>query len=149
MGLLAFGLLVIALAIGLTLVWVKNTLPWAKAEGARHAAGRVTGPRPRFPRNISEHPTTWEVFTLVSWRDRRLAAISQAGLVEKFVDALIWVFNAHGRTRRRARSRLGVASLSAGRGKARRGLRRRPGRAAAISRSELRLHHRGHLALLH
>jgi MFS family permease len=28
---------------------------------------------------------------LVSWRDRRLAAISQAGLVEKFVDALIWV----------------------------------------------------------
>jgi MFS family permease len=27
----------------------------------------------------------------MSWRDRRLAAISQAGLVEKFVDALIWV----------------------------------------------------------
>ena len=27
----------------------------------------------------------------MSWRDRRLAAISQAGLVEKFVDALVWV----------------------------------------------------------
>ena len=37
-------------------------------------------------------PTTWEVFTLMSWRDKRMAAISQAGLVEKFVDALIWVF---------------------------------------------------------
>ena len=27
----------------------------------------------------------------MSWRDRRLAAIAQAGLVEKFVDALVWV----------------------------------------------------------
>ena len=26
----------------------------------------------------------------MSWRDRRLFAISQAGLVEKFVDALVW-----------------------------------------------------------
>ena len=91
-GLLAFGLIVLVLAIGLTLFWVKDTLPWAKAEAARHAAGLDTGPRPRFARNISDQPTTWEVFTLVSWRDRRLAAISQAGLVEKFVDALVWVF---------------------------------------------------------
>lgn len=28
----------------------------------------------------------------MSWRDRRMAAFSQAGLVEKFVDALVWVF---------------------------------------------------------
>ena len=28
----------------------------------------------------------------MSWRDRRLAALCQAGLVEKFVDALVWVF---------------------------------------------------------
>jgi len=27
-----------------------------------------------------------------AWRDKRLAAICQAGLVEKFVDALVWVF---------------------------------------------------------
>jgi MFS family permease len=32
------------------------------------------------------------IFAVVSWRDRRLAAVSQAGLVEKFVDALVWVF---------------------------------------------------------
>ncbi|MCL5422858.1 MAG: MFS transporter [Nitrospirae bacterium] len=91
-GLLIFGLVVIALAIVLTFVWVKDTLPWAKAEGARHAAGKSLGPKPRFPQNISDKPTTWEVFTLMSWRDKRMAAISQAGLVEKFVDALIWVF---------------------------------------------------------
>ncbi len=33
-----------------------------------------------------------EVFTLMSWRDKRLMALSQAGLVEKFVDALVWIF---------------------------------------------------------
>ena len=92
LGLLIFGVAVIALAGLLTLLWVKDTLSWAKAEGARHAAGKSTGPQPRYPRNISDTPTTWEVFTLMSWRDRRMAAISQAGLVEKFVDALIWVF---------------------------------------------------------
>lgn len=91
-GLLIFGLSIIALAIFLTLIWVKDTLPWAKQEGVRHAAGLSTGPVARFPQNISDNPTTWEVFTLMSWRDKRMAAISQAGLVEKFVDALIWVF---------------------------------------------------------
>lgn len=91
-GLLLFGIVVIGVALVLTAVWVKETLPWAKAEGARHAAGRASGPTPRFSRNISDTPTTWEVFTLMSWRDRRMAAFSQAGLVEKFVDALVWVF---------------------------------------------------------
>ncbi|MBK9130045.1 MAG: MFS transporter [Gammaproteobacteria bacterium] len=91
-GLLIFGLAVIVAALLLTAVWVKETLHWARAEGARHAAGHVTGPKPRFPRNISDTPATWEVFTLMSWRDRRMFAFSQAGLVEKFVDALVWVF---------------------------------------------------------
>ncbi len=91
-GLLIFGMVVITLAIAITLIWVKETLPWAKAEGARHAAGMLLAPNPRYPTNIADNPTTWEVFTLMSWRDKRMAAISQAGLVEKFVDALIWVF---------------------------------------------------------
>lgn len=92
MGLLIFGMAVILLAIALTLIWVEDTLPWARAEGARHAAGNLPGPKPRFPRNIPDRPTTGEVFALMSWRDRRMAAICQAGLVEKFVDALVWVF---------------------------------------------------------
>jgi MFS family permease len=91
-GLLLFGLVVVLLAILLTQLWVKDTLPWARAEAASHRAGAATGHRPRYPENIAQHPTTWEVFALMSWRDRRLAAISQAGLVEKFVDALVWVF---------------------------------------------------------
>lgn len=32
------------------------------------------------------------VFVEVSWRNSSLAAVNQAGLVEKFVDALVWVF---------------------------------------------------------
>ena len=91
-GLMIFGLVVVALAGLLTLLWVKDTLPWAHAEGKKHAAGLMTGPTPRYPTNISAQPGTWEVFTLMSWRDARLASISQAGLVEKFVDALVWVF---------------------------------------------------------
>ncbi len=92
MGLFIFGATVITGALVLTALWVKETLPWAKAEGARHAAGKSTGPKPRFPKNIADKPSTWDVFTLMSWRDKRMAALSQAGLVEKFVDALIWVF---------------------------------------------------------
>ena len=91
-GLLIFGLVVVGVAGLLTLAWVKDTLPWAQAEGKKHAAGLMTGPAPRYPTNISERPGTWEVFTLMSWRDARLASVSQAGLVEKFVDALVWVF---------------------------------------------------------
>jgi MFS family permease len=91
-GLMIFGVVVIGLAGLLTLLWVKDTLPWAHAEGRQHAAGLITGPMPRYPLNISDQPTTWEVFTLMSWRDARMASVSQAGLIEKFVDALVWVF---------------------------------------------------------
>ena len=38
-GLLVFGMAVVLLALLLTVVWVKDTLPWAKAED-RRAQGR-------------------------------------------------------------------------------------------------------------
>ena len=91
-GLLMFGLVAIAAAGLLTWLGVEDTLPWAHAESRQHAAGLTAGPVPRYPENIGAQPGTWEVFTLMSWRDARLASISQAGLVEKFVDALVWVF---------------------------------------------------------
>lgn len=90
-GLLVFGLVVVLVGIGLTQVCVRDTLPWARAEADSESKRPPGAFRARYPKNISVTPTTWEVFTLMSWRDRRLAAISQAGLVEKFVDALIWV----------------------------------------------------------
>jgi MFS family permease len=90
LGLLIFGMTVVVVALILTVVWVKDTLPWAKAETAAH---KIQPPKylPRYPKGASEHPSTAEVFALMSWRDKRLATLSQAGLVEKFVDALVWV----------------------------------------------------------
>jgi MFS family permease len=56
--------------------WIatRETLPFA-----RHDAAGATPLR------------TAQAFARLSWRDRRLAAVCQAGLVEKFVDALVWI----------------------------------------------------------
>lgn len=89
LGLLVFGLTAIGAAGAATLLWVKETLPWAHFEAARHDA--LVGPAARYAQALTKNPATWEVFTLMSWRDRRMAAFCQAGLVEKFVDALMWV----------------------------------------------------------
>jgi MFS family permease len=88
-GLLWFGLAAIGAAGLATLLWVEETLPWARLEAKQHATS--TGPKPRYPNNVSAKPGTWEMFTLMSWRDKRMAAFCQAGLVEKFVDAWMWV----------------------------------------------------------
>ena len=88
-GLLVFGLAAIGAAGAATLLWVKETLPWAQLEAAQHQD--LAGPAARYPLSVTSKPATWEIFTLMSWRDRRMAAFSQAGLVEKFVDALMWV----------------------------------------------------------
>ncbi len=90
--LFVFGLSVIVLALISALVFFRETLPWAKAESEEHKAGTHTGPQPRFPKNVSAHPSAMEVFKLVSFRHRTFVALSQAGCVEKFVDALVWVF---------------------------------------------------------
>lgn len=90
LGLLVFGMAVVLLGVVSTLVWIKDTLPWAKAETAAHKMARPIHP-PRYPQGVSDHPRTFEVFALMTWRDWRLVALSQAALVEKFVDALVWV----------------------------------------------------------
>lgn len=91
-GLMVFGLVVVVAALGFALLAVRETVDFARAESDRHRAGQSTGPVARFADPGAAEPSTWQVFALVSWRDRRLFAFSQAGLVEKFVDALVWVF---------------------------------------------------------
>lgn len=91
-SLFTFGLAVILLALVSALLFTRETLPWAKAESAAHKAVSAGESSARFPTDISEHPSTREVFTLVSFRHRTFSAISQAGCVEKFVDALVWGF---------------------------------------------------------
>lgn len=91
-GLLWFGAAVIGLATLLAWLAVAETLPWARDEVKRHPADSATSFRPRYPARVSAQPSTGEMFALMSWRDRRMAALCQAGLVEKFVDALVWAF---------------------------------------------------------
>lgn len=87
-SLLSFGLMVTGIAGLFTMLWVRDTRPWAHAEEARRREAIPGGPLAGGP---PDRPGTWEIFALMSWRDARLAAISQAGLVEKFVDAIFWV----------------------------------------------------------
>ncbi|HEX6020118.1 MAG TPA: MFS transporter [Burkholderiaceae bacterium] len=91
-GLLWFGAVVIGLATLLSWLSVVDTLPWARDEVKRHALAPAHSLRPRYPAGVSEQPSTAEMLALMSWRDRRMAALCQAGLVEKFVDALVWAF---------------------------------------------------------
>lgn len=91
-SLFVFGLSVVSLALFSALLFSRETLHWARAESAAHKAGTHDGPHPFFPANVSEHPSTREIFTLVSYRHKTFAALSQAGCVEKFVDALVWAF---------------------------------------------------------
>ena len=91
-GLLWFGAAVIGLATLLSWLAVAETLPWAHDEVKRHASTSAPALRPRYPTGVSPQPSTREMFALMSWGDRRMAALCQAGLVEKFVDALVWAF---------------------------------------------------------
>lgn len=92
MALFVFGLTVAIIALVTAWAFAAETLHWARAEARSYAAGTQSGPRPRYPEGLPNHPGTREVFAFVSFRHRTFAALSQAGLVEKFVDALVWAF---------------------------------------------------------
>lgn len=92
LALFSFGLTVIVIALISALLFSKDTLPWARAEAQAHKDGTFKGPTPRFPTNVSEKPTMGEIFKLVSFRHKTFSALSQAGCIEKFVDALVWAF---------------------------------------------------------
>lgn len=60
--------------------------------GLALAALTVSETRPLAANAQAQSPLrAWPVFVHTSWHDRRLAALCQAGAVEKFVDALVWV----------------------------------------------------------
>lgn len=90
--LLVFGLAIIMLALASALLFSVETLPWARAEAARHAANDSRLTDTRFPAGVSDTPSPREIFALVSFRHRTFMALSQAGCIEKFVDALVWGF---------------------------------------------------------
>jgi len=72
-GILFFGAAVVVLGLVLSHFAVKETLPWARLHNAAAA------------------PPARQLFARVSWEDKRFMSLCQAGLVEKFVDALVWI----------------------------------------------------------
>ncbi|OZB76232.1 MAG: MFS transporter [Thiomonas sp. 14-64-326] len=90
-ALLGFALLVIALGLITALVFVRETLPWARAESRRHADGKHQGLKPRFAEGLSSHPTSMQVFAFVSFRHGTFSALCQAGVANKVADTLLWV----------------------------------------------------------
>ena len=75
-SLLYFGNGIIIIALVVTLTSIKETLPWLPLQRAGAARS---------------HHTTRQVFALMTGKDRNLTAIVQAGSIEKFVDALVWI----------------------------------------------------------
>ena len=74
---------------GTVRIWAGVHPPRLRArDPALGASGRKAAETPAE----SMRTTTGEAFAEVSWRNRRMFAISQAGLVEKFVDTLVWIF---------------------------------------------------------
>lgn len=89
LGLLVFGLIIVGIALLASVLFVVDTLPWTRVKHSS-AEAAVSGAQPRYAHASSEYPSSVEIFALMSWRDRRFAAVCQAGMVEKFVDALVW-----------------------------------------------------------
>lgn len=86
LSLLIFGMATILIAICLSWIFVKDTLSWTR---------EVSSTIEPLSNDVIVNKyqlTTLQIFMRMSWQDKRLMAICQAGLVEKFVDALIWIF---------------------------------------------------------
>ena len=77
LGLFMFGTTVIVLGLLLAVLVIKETRPWALA----HTQGIKPAPA----------PSLGQAFWYASWQNRNLLALNQAGLVEKFTDALVWI----------------------------------------------------------
>lgn len=80
-GPFVLGAAFIALGLGLSVLFVRETRQHAHAEAADHVdAHAATG----------SALSTWQVFTLTSLRDRSLSSVSQAGLANNLNDGLAW-----------------------------------------------------------
>jgi len=81
-GLFIFSLAVIVFGLLLAKFTIIESLPWAKLhnENAIKAG------------EISEPQTLGQLFKTATFENKQLIAINQAGLVEKFTDALVWIF---------------------------------------------------------
>ncbi len=75
-GLFFFGIVVIIFGLILAIFLIKETLPWTKLDN----------------KNFALESNFGKLFLHASWHDKTLRSLNQAGLVEKFTDAMVWIF---------------------------------------------------------
>ncbi len=68
----------------LSVLFVRETLPYARLEAANHP---ISAPSQDHPQ---ENLSFRQIFLLTSWRNRSLFSASQAGLVNNLNDGLVW-----------------------------------------------------------
>ena len=87
-----FGLAVILSALGIAVALSRETVQFARREADLHDSGNA-GPRANSVQQPGggKGPTFADIFKLTTWGDRAMFAASQAGLLHKFTDALVWV----------------------------------------------------------
>lgn len=83
-ALFVFGLVVNVLALAAAVLIFTETLPLAQAQAQLAARSRPASQPGRAAVSAKE------IFALVTWQNRDFQALSQAGSIEKFVDALMW-----------------------------------------------------------
>lgn len=81
-GLFIFSLSVILLGLVLAKWTIKETLPWA---ALHHQIASQNG-------EVHSAKSLTQLFKMASWENDSLVAINQAGLIEKFTDAIVWIF---------------------------------------------------------
>ncbi|MHB8568548.1 MAG: MFS transporter [Nitrososphaerales archaeon] len=77
-----FGLGAVILGLIFSVTLVKETLGYTKLELVQRRANNGE--------KEEKNKSLFDIFALASWRDRTLFSCSQAGLVEKFADTLLW-----------------------------------------------------------
>lgn len=76
------GIVFVALGLGLSAVFVRDTMRHVRLEESGRDSSRVRRPAPA--------PGKRQVFALVTWRDPALMSSSQAGLVNNLNDGVAW-----------------------------------------------------------
>ncbi len=85
-GLFYFSLIVISSGLILAIFTIKETLPWAHLH-------HVESQQQESNENTTEEDKTLsQLFKYATLESKPLIALNQAGLVEKFTDAIVWIF---------------------------------------------------------
>ncbi len=86
-----FGLVVILAALGIAVGLAKETRHLAQAEADLYDVNQTPRGTLSPPTPLTNRPPFLDIFKLTTWQDPAMFAASQAGLVHKFTDALVWV----------------------------------------------------------